>query len=109
MQLAQVLKHFLIILVTDGMDYTAVSRNLTFNATVSTQMVIIPILDDFIVEHSETFTLALTSTDPAVILNPSSSNVTIEDLDSKLLQVWYVYLAHHVHSITRGLKLCYFS
>ena len=85
------------------------SRILTFNAAVSTQMVTIPILDDLIVEPSEMFTLALTSTDPAVILNPSSSNVTIEDLDSKLLQVWYVYLAHHVHSITRGLKLCYFS
>jgi len=79
-----------------------VSRNLIFNATVSTQMVTIPILDDLIVEHSEMFTLALTSTDPAVILNPSSSNVTIEDFDSKLLQVWYVYLAHYVHSITCG-------
>ena len=109
MQLAQVLKHFLIILVTDGMDYTAVSRNLTFNATVSSQMVTISILDDLVVENFEMFTLALTSTDPAVILNPSSSNVTIEDLDSKLLQVWYVYLAHYVHRITHGLKLCYFS
>jgi len=65
------------------MDYAAVSRNLTFNATVSTQMETIPIIDDFIVEHSEMFTLALTSTDSAVILNPSSSNVTIKDVDSE--------------------------
>ena len=65
------------------MDYTAVSENLTFNATVSFHMVTIPILDDLIVERSEVFTLALTSTDPAVILNPSS--ITIEDEDSKLL------------------------
>jgi len=65
------------------MDYTAVSRNLTFSAAVSTQMVTIPILDDLIVERSEMFTLALTSTDPAVILNPSSSSVTIEDVDSE--------------------------
>ena len=68
---------------TDGMDYTAVSENLIFSAAVSTQMVTIPILNDHIVEHSEMFTLALTSTDPAVILNPSSSSVTIEDVDSE--------------------------
>jgi len=65
------------------MDYTVVTRNLTFNAIISTQMVTIPIIDDFIVEHSEMLTLALMSTDPAVILNPSSSNITIEDVDSE--------------------------
>ena len=65
------------------MDYTAVSGNLIFSAAVSTQMVTIPIHGDFIVEHSEMFTLALTSADPAVILNPSSSSVTIEDVYSE--------------------------
>ena len=68
---------------TDGMDYTAVSENLIFNAAVSTQVMTTYILGDFIVEHSEMFTLALTSTDSAVILNPSSSNVTIKDADSE--------------------------
>ena len=68
---------------TDGLDYTAVSENLIFNAAVSTRMVTIPIHGDFIVEHSEIFTLALMSTDPAVILNPLSSNITIKDLDSE--------------------------
>ena len=77
---------------TAGMDYTAVSRTLTFNAVISTQMVTIPILDDLIVEHSEMFTLALTSTDHAVILDPSSSSVTIEDVDGELLQVRYVLI-----------------
>ena len=70
---------------TAGVDYTAVSRSLTFNAAVSTQTVTIPILDDLIVEHSEMFTLTLTSTDPAVILHPSSSTINIEDIDSELL------------------------
>ena len=65
------------------MDYTAVSENLTFSATVSFHMVTIPILDDLIVECSEVFTLALTSTDPAVTLN--SSSFTIEDEDCKFL------------------------
>jgi len=67
------------------MDYTAVSKNLTFSATVSNQTVTIPILDDLMFEHSEMFTLALTSTDPAVIVNPPS--ITIEDDDSELLLV----------------------
>ena len=65
------------------MDYIAVSENLIFNATVSFHVVTIPILDDLLFEHSEIFTLALTSTDPAVIVNPSS--ITIEDDDSELL------------------------
>ena len=82
LQLAWVLLLFFY-LHTDGMDYTAVSENLIFNAAVSTQAVTIPILNDHIVEHSEMFTLALTSTDPAVILNPSSSSITIEDVDSE--------------------------
>ena len=72
-----------------GMDYTSVSRNLIFNAAVTTQVVEIPIIDDLIVERSEIINLTLTSTDPAVILDPSASTVTIEDVESKLLDVDY--------------------
>ena len=70
---------------TAGMDYTFVSRNLTFNAAITTQMVEVPIIADDIVEHSEIINLILVSTDSAVILNPSTSTITIEDKDSKLL------------------------
>ena len=81
-------------MLADGMDYTTVSRNLTFNAAVTSQTVPIIITDDLIVERSEIINLTLTSTDPAVILNPSTSTVTIgEDLDSKLLDVDYYTLA----------------
>ena len=65
------------------MDYTPVSRNLTFNAAVTTQIVQVPIIDDHIVEHSEITNLTLVSTDTAVTLNPSTSTITIEDVDSK--------------------------
>ena len=68
-----------------GIDYTSISQNLTFNAAITTQMVKIPIIDDHIVEHSEIINLTLVSTDSAVILNPSFSKVTIEDVDSKFL------------------------
>ena len=50
-------------------------------------MVEVPIIDDFIVEHSEVINLTLVSTDSAVILNPSTTTITIEDVDSKLLCV----------------------
>ena len=80
-------------MLADGMDYTTVSRNLTFNAAVTSQTVPIIITDDFIVERSEIINLTLTSTDPDVILNPSTSTVTVEDVDSKLLDVDYNTLA----------------
>jgi len=63
-----------------------VSRSLmTFNAGVTTQVVQLYIIDDDIVEHSEVFNLTLRSTDSAVVLNPSTSTITIEDVESKLL------------------------
>ena len=65
------------------MDYTVTSSDLTFDAATSSQTVTIPILDDDIVEDSETIIVTLTSTDPAAILNPSSATVTIEDNDGK--------------------------
>ena len=80
-----ILTFFYIPMSTAGMDYTHVSRNLTFNAAVATQMVEVPITDDHIVEHSELINLTLLSTDSAVILNPPTSTITIEDVDSKLL------------------------
>ena len=73
------------------MDYTPVSRNLTINAAVTTQMVEVPIIGDHIVEHSEIINLTLVSTDSAVILNPSTSTITIEDVDSEWLYVKSTY------------------
>ena len=64
-------------------DYTVTSSDLTFDAATSSQTVTIPILEDDIVEGSETITVTLTSTDPAAILNPQSASVTIEDNDGK--------------------------
>ena len=70
-----------------GMDYTPVSKSLTFNAAVTQQMVEVVIIDDHTVEQSEVINLTLVSTDSAVILNPSTSTITIEDVDSKLLYI----------------------
>ena len=64
------------------LDYTVTSGDLIFNATTSSLMVTIPILEDSIVEGSETIIVTLTSADPA-ILSPPSTCVTIEDNDGK--------------------------
>ena len=67
------------------MDYASVSRSLlTFNAAVTTQVVELYIIDDDIVEQSEIINLILRSTDSAVLLNSSTSTITIEDVESKL-------------------------
>ena len=70
------------------MDYASVSRSLTFNAAVTTQIVELYVIDDHIVEHSEVINLTLISTDSAVLLKPSTTTITIEDVESKL----YVYI-----------------
>ena len=77
-----------------GMDYTSVSRNLTFNADFTLHVVAIPIIDDHVVEHSEIINLTLVSNDSAVILNPSTSTITIEDVDGKFLYD-YLYMCEH--------------
>ena len=62
-------------------EYTPVFTNVTFNASTPTQTVNIPILDNEIVADSTMFSVSLTSADPAVILNPASADITIEDDD----------------------------
>ena len=74
---------FHIFLYAAGMDFTSISRNLTFNADSTIYVIEVPIIDDHIVEHSEIINLTLVSTDPAVILNSSTSTITIEDVDCK--------------------------
>ena len=56
---------------------------MTFSATTSSQVVTIPILEDTVLESSETINVTLTSVDPAAILNPASAVITIEDNDGK--------------------------
>ena len=66
------------------MDYTDVTSTLTFDATVSTQVAVVPILDDNVVEDSEFINVTLMSADHVAVLNPSTARITIEDIDSEL-------------------------
>jgi len=66
-------------------DYTAItSMELTFSVTVQSQTVPIIIADGDVVEGLETFNVTLTTTDNAVVLNPVTATVDIQDDDGKL-------------------------
>ena len=67
-----------------GIEYIHVSTNVTFNAGMSTQNVMIHILDNGVVTESLSFSVVLMSTDPAVVLHPETADVTIEDDDCEL-------------------------
>ena len=67
-----------------GIQYTPVSTNVTLNAGISTQNVIIPILDDMVVADSTSFSVVLMLTDPDVVVHPETAVVTIEDDDCEL-------------------------
>ena len=67
-----------------GTEYTDTTVTLTFGATISTQMVTVSILDDNVVEDTEFINLTLTSVDSAVMLNPATARINIEDADSEL-------------------------
>ena len=74
------------------LDYGFTRRELTFNPTTSSQVVTIAILEDIILESSETISVTLKSLDPAAILNPASAVITIEDNDGKLLSCTCIFL-----------------
>lgn len=81
------------------MDYQAINTTLTFSVSMPTQVVIIPILDDEIVEgyynSHEYFSVTLTTIDPAVTLNIQTATVYIRDNDNKL---WATYLGYCMYT-----------
>ena len=68
-------------------DYTTVSMDLTLYAGTTNQTVMIPILGDNVEEGTESFTVSLMSVDSAVILNPYTTTVTIQDDDCKFFGI----------------------
>jgi len=94
-----------IVISPAGIQYTHVSTNVTFNAGMSTQMVTIPIVDNVVVTESMSFSVVLTSADPAVVLHPETADITIEDDDCELpsCNVCLTSQFHHlIHSAFSG-------
>jgi len=69
-------------------DYTAISSlELTFSATILSRTVPITIADGDVVEGNETFSITLTTSDTAVVLNPMMATVDIQEDDDSRLSV----------------------
>ena len=68
---------------TAAIDYTTVTAQLTFLATVTQQCSSISIIDDTIPENDEVFSVQLSTLDPNVNLTSSTATVTIENDDSE--------------------------
>jgi prepilin-type processing-associated H-X9-DG protein len=70
---------------TAGLDYTATNGTLTFAPGETNQSIVVPILNDGIVESTETFTVALgNTTGGAVLGTPVTATVRITDNDKGL-------------------------
>jgi Tol biopolymer transport system component len=67
---------------TPGSDYTAASGTLTFPDGVSQQTITIPILDDNVLENSESFNVTLSSPTGATLGYSATASVTIVDNDA---------------------------
>ena len=72
-----------------GTDYIDANITLMFDATIATQMVTVLVLDDSVVEDTQFINLGLTSVDSAVMLNPGTARINIEDVDSELRNCHY--------------------
>ena len=63
-----------------GDDFTFVDEQMLLNENMTSACVQVTIMNDDLLEDSEMFMLILSaSTDPSVVLNPSSTAVTITD------------------------------
>jgi hypothetical protein len=65
-----------------GLDYTATTGTVTFDAGQTSRTVTIPILDDTLAEGNETFTFTLSGPSSATLVAPSTATVTIVDNES---------------------------
>ena len=90
-----------------GMDYTTLITTLTFSVAMPTQVVTIPILDDLIVESSKSFSVTLTTTDPAVTLNIQTATVTIRGMI--MGTIYYCTNAAHVVGNTNSISQLLFQ
>ena len=77
--------HVISFLNPAGMDFLDTDTDLTFSPSLPTQTAMVSIIDDPVPEEMfEYFSLILTSTDRAAILDPTTANATIVDnMDSK--------------------------
>lgn len=69
----------------DAQDFTPTTATFTFDPSNAglRQCVLVPITDDMVVEDNELFSCLLTTTDPAVDLDPEEAAAIIQDDDGE--------------------------
>ena len=91
-------------------DYTTLTRSLVLNGATNSQTVTIPIRDDMVVENQfEFFSMNLSTSDSAVMLDPVSAAVTVEDNDSELSPQYAIYTKMSISSIPTSVITIGFS
>ena len=94
-------------------DYTTLTRALVLNGATGSQTVTIQIRDDMVVENQfEFFSINLSTSDSAVMLDPVSAAVTVEDNDSELSPQYtrvYIYTKMSISSIPTSVVTIGFS
>ena len=94
-------------------DYTTLTRSLVLNGATNSQTVTIQIRDDMVVENQfEFFSINLSTSDSAIMLDPVSAAVTVEDNDSELSPQYtrvYIYTKMSISSIPTSVVTVGFS
>lgn len=92
-------------------DYTTLTSTLVvLNGATNSQTVTIPIQDDMVVENQfEFFSMNLSTSDSAVMLDPVSAAVTVEDNDSELSPQYAIYTKMSISSIPTSVITIGFS
>ena len=94
-------------------DYTTLTRALVLNGATGSQTVTIQIRDDMVVENQfEFFSINLSTSDSAIMLDPVSAAVTVEDNDSELSPQYtrvYIYTKMSISSIPTSVVTIGFS
>ncbi|MCB0034254.1 MAG: hypothetical protein KDE51_09555, partial [Anaerolineales bacterium] len=67
---------------TSGSDYVPISQTIVFTASVTSQTVTIPIIDDLLVENDEALQITLSNPENGRLLGISEALVTIQDNDT---------------------------
>ncbi len=73
-----------------GSDYAYLSSDIIFTAGATVSCVDINILEDDALEGNQTFTVALTTSDPDVVLHNDETTTTITDNDSKYFDIYII-------------------
>ena len=79
-------------------DYTPVMAELRFLPSATVLCSDISVSGDLVLEVNEVFTVQLNTSDRAILLSPSSANVTIMDDDSKMLFECCHLMAHTLYA-----------